>query len=367
MLKKLSFTLLLLFSLLNAEPFSKQASIEPLLVQDGSKKIWCNICGMNLKMFYKTSYISGDKQYCSIRCLIADMPNNPTKVEEIKVIDAKTEKPIIAKDAFFVMGSDVKGTMSKVSKLAFKNEEDAKAFAKEHGGEVVNFDTVLKEAKSSLNSDSAMVNMKKQKMMYPMGEKLLSKRCQGTIDPNHFHEINELKAEIKTKNICKDINEKQLQAVTLYLWDIKREKKEDNTTETIHLTKEDKCPVCGMFVYKFPKWASQIVYKDGAKLSFDGVKDMMKFYFDRNQYGKFETFTPKNIDKILVTDYYSQKPIDGKRAFYVMGSDITGPMGNELIPFKQESDAKTFMSDHHGKKIASFEKITKKEILQLDR
>ncbi len=48
-----------------------------------------------------------------------------------------------------------------------------------------------------------------------------------------------------------------------------------------------------MFVYKYPKWITQIVYKDGNRLSFDGVKDMMKFYFNRTQYGKFETLTKR--------------------------------------------------------------------------
>jgi nitrous oxide reductase accessory protein NosL len=68
----------------------------------------------------------------------------------------------------------------------------------------------------------------------------------------------------------------------------------------------------------------------------------------------------------LVTDYYSQKPIDGKKAYYVIGSDINGPMGNELIPFELENDAKTFMSDHNGKKVIPFNQITQDEVLKLD-
>jgi len=366
MLKRFSLLLLLAISLLNAKPFSKMATTKPILVQDGAKKMWCVVCGMNLKMFYKTSYIAGDKQYCSIRCLVADMSNSPTKLDEVKVVDAKTEQLIIAKDAFFVIGSDVKGTMSKVSKLAFAKKSDAEAFVKEHGGKIVDFQTVIKEAKASLKRDSAMVGMKKKKMMYPMGKKLLTKKCKGNIDPNRFDAINELKSEIKAKNICKDINEKQLQAVALYLWDVNRTKKDNATHEVIELTKDDKCPVCGMFVYKFPKWATQIVYKDGKRLSFDGVKDLMKFYFDRAKYGKYENLTKESISKILVTDYYSQKPIDGTKAFFVIGSDISGPMGSELIPFAQESDAKTFMSDHNGKSLVSFDKITQEELLKLD-
>ena len=68
----------------------------------------------------------------------------------------------------------------------------------------------------------------------------------------------------------------------------------------------------------------------------------------------------------MVTDYYSQKTIDGTKAFFVIGSNITGPMGNELIPFKQKSDAQTFMSDHNGKAIVSFDNIKQEEVLKLD-
>ncbi|HHH51614.1 MAG TPA: hypothetical protein ENK76_04520, partial [Campylobacterales bacterium] len=82
MLRKLLLLSLLAISFLNAKPFSKMATVKPVLVQDGAKKMWCAVCGMNLKMFYKTSYIAGDRQYCSIRCLVADMLNNPIKVDE---------------------------------------------------------------------------------------------------------------------------------------------------------------------------------------------------------------------------------------------------------------------------------------------
>ncbi len=356
MFRKIALSMILLFVTVNAEPFSKMATVKPTLVQKGDKKMWCGVCGMNLKMFYKTSYIAGDKQYCSVRCLVADMKNSKIDLDSVKVIDVNTQQPILAKDAVFVIGSDVKGTMSKVSKLAFSNKDDAEKFIKEHGGKIADFNGVVDEAKASLSKDSAMVGMKKQKMMYPMGKKIFSKKCQGKIDLNSFKAINELKANIKDNNICKGINEKQLQAVALYLWDVKRVKSDKNST-SINVTKEDKCPVCGMFVYKYPKWTTQIVYKSGSRLSFDGVKDMMKFYFDRNKYGKFEALTKDNISNILVRDYYSQKSIDAKSAFFVIGSNVTGPMGDELIPFKNKRDAKTFMSDHNGKKIILFDEI----------
>jgi len=69
-----------------------------------------------------------------------------------------------------------------------------------------------------------------------------------------FKPINELKAYIKDNNISPNIKEKQLQAVALYLWDKKRAKGGEVNLK-IEITQKEKCPVCGMFVYKYPKSA----------------------------------------------------------------------------------------------------------------
>ena len=41
-----------------------------------------------------------------------------------------------------------------------------------------------------------------------------------------------------------------------------------------------------------------------------------------------------------MTDYYSLKLSDGLKAYYVFGSNVYGPMGKELVPFKEEAEAK---------------------------
>ena len=42
---------------------------------------------------------------------------------------------------------------------------------------------------------------------------------------------------------------------------------------------DTRCPVCGMFVAKYDVWITQLRINDDSVLSFDGVKDMMAFYF----------------------------------------------------------------------------------------
>jgi copper chaperone NosL len=130
------------------------------------------------------------------------------------------------------------------------------------------------------------------------------------------------------------------------------------TTEAQEPQPQDKCPVCGMFVAKFSNWVAQIVYKDGTHVFFDGVKDMMKYYLNINKYHPDRE--KSDISSIYVTDYYNVFFFDGLRAYYVIGSDVKGPMGDELIPFKKEIEAKEFMKDHKGKKILKFGDITSK-------
>ncbi len=359
-MKKLSILILLLLLNLNAAGFSKVATGEPILTQIGKEKHWCPVCGMSIKAFYKTSHTSKlhnetPRQYCSIRCLAVDMQEYGIDTNHIKVIDASTQKMIDATTAFYVVGSKVPGTMTKVSKLAFKSEADAKEFVAKKKGKIVDFKTALSMAQKSLKSDIAMITKKKEKKIYPMGKKIFTKMCKQDIDPKNYIEINELKAAIKTEKLCKPLKEKQLQALSLYLWEVKRFGDLNAVEGRIQVTKDEKCPICGMFVYKYPRWAAQIFYGD-THLSFDGVKDLMKYYFDNK----------KGISKILVTDYYSQKAIDATKAYYVLGSDTYGPMGNELIPFKDESDAKTFYMDHRGTKVISFDAIIAKEVYKLD-
>jgi len=127
---------------------------------------------------------------------------------------------------------------------------------------------------------------------------------------------------------------------------------------------KDKCPVCGMFVAKYPDFLTEILFKNGTYVFFDGTKDLFKYYFNLEKYDPSKTIS--QIDRIYVTEYYSLDLIDGYEAYYVIGSDIYGPMGKELIPLANEEDAKTFLADHMGKSILRFSEITQDLIEGLD-
>jgi len=127
------------------------AKKDAVLVQKGKNKEDCFVCGMNLVKFYKTNYSATDSsgkvhQYCSLHCLAEDLSKG-AKLENPKVVDVKSLKFIPVQEAYFVVGSKKPGTMSKVSKYAFKSIEDAKKFQAENGGKIVDFYSAWQEAK----------------------------------------------------------------------------------------------------------------------------------------------------------------------------------------------------------------------------
>ncbi|TPI49222.1 MULTISPECIES: nitrous oxide reductase accessory protein NosL [unclassified Mesorhizobium] len=76
------------------------------------------------------------------------LPEEPKDIRAVYVSDmAKApnwDNPGInnwvnAKDAFFVIGSDKKGGMGAAEAVPFSSSESARAFASEHGGQVLNF------------------------------------------------------------------------------------------------------------------------------------------------------------------------------------------------------------------------------------
>jgi nitrous oxide reductase accessory protein NosL len=126
----------------------------------------------------------------------------------------------------------------------------------------------------------------------------------------------------------------------------------------------DKCPVCGMFVAKYPDWMGHVELSDGTRLVFDGAKDLLKFVLDPGKY--LPARTRQDVKAVTVTDYYALAPVDARAASYVLGSDVFGPMGRELVPFAERADAEEFLKDHRGTRILTFDEVTADLLRSLD-
>jgi nitrous oxide reductase accessory protein NosL len=126
----------------------------------------------------------------------------------------------------------------------------------------------------------------------------------------------------------------------------------------------NKCPVCGMFVAGYTDFLAAVVFRDGATAYFDGCKDMFRFLLDMARYAPGRKRA--DVAAVWATDYYSLKWIDGMAAFFVLGSDVLGPMGRELIPFGKETEAKEFLKDHNGRSLLRFADITPDVVKDID-
>ena len=82
---------------------------------------------------------------------------------------------------------------------------------------------------------------------------------------------------------------------------------------------------------------------------------MFKYLFGLKKYNPKKKV--ENIVAVWVPDYYTTKLIDGREAYYVVGSDVLGPMGRELIPHQNEKAAVSFSKDHGGQRILRFKEI----------
>ncbi|SFV58151.1 Nitrous oxide reductase maturation protein, outer-membrane lipoprotein NosL [hydrothermal vent metagenome] len=151
-MRKIFLFLTLFASLASAMMFQSVPESKAKILQSGKEARYCSNCGMDLVKFYKTNHAAKvdnkQKEFCSIHCL-AEVINSGAKVSDIKVVDTKSLKWIDATKAHYVVGSKVKGTMSRISKYAFSNLQDAKTFAHKYGGKIVSF----KEALSIASKD----------------------------------------------------------------------------------------------------------------------------------------------------------------------------------------------------------------------
>ena len=193
------------------------------------------------------------------------------------------------------------------------------------------------------------------------GEKIALQLCdESKLSKIQSKDLNDILHQIDHIVPCSTLNTRNKEALAYFLM-AGGTKTLKAINGQIEVPSKAKCPVCGMFVAKYPKWAARIE-ANAKNYYFDGVKDMMKFYIFDIDF----PFERQKITHMEVTDFYTIEAIDAKQALYVVGSDMYGPMGNELIPFLTQDAAENFMEDHSGKKIILFHDITPELVMGLD-
>ena len=277
----------------------------------------CPICGMNRQKLASSRvyarFSDGSRLgTCSVFCLGAFMISHLDKIpQSLSVADLNTKKLVEMAKAHWVIVDHKPGVMTKKAKWAFAQKADALKYIKANGGRLADYQQVMQDVFCGMHQDLLMIRAKRQRKREMMRQKQAAVMVVPKPGPR------------------------------------------------------DKCPVCGMFVAKYPHWVAVVGFADGSHYFFDGAKDMFKFVFDPAKY--VASKRAAGIKSIYVNDYYLVKPIGGRQAHYVIGSDVLGPMGRELIPFASQADAQVFKKDHKGQKVLSFQEVTPAIIRWLDR
>jgi copper chaperone NosL len=141
--------------------------------QDDLKKFpACPYCGMDRRQFHHSRVVvhySDDlpDATCSLHCAAISLSLNVDRgPKAIYVADngaADDVKPLIeAEKATFLVGSTLKGVMTKRSKVAFGSEAAAKAAQAANGGDLVDFDQALRAAYADMAEDVTMIRKMRQ-------------------------------------------------------------------------------------------------------------------------------------------------------------------------------------------------------------
>ncbi|MCL5125985.1 MAG: nitrous oxide reductase accessory protein NosL [Deltaproteobacteria bacterium] len=132
-----------------------------------------------------------------------------------------------------------------------------------------------------------------------------------------------------------------------------------------------KCPVCGMMIGGPSGPSVAVTYKNGHITGFEGVaaavfKDGHVVGFEGARCLFIYNCLPKkfNVDindiaHQYVTDFVSKELINLSEAYLVLGSQVKGPMGYDLIAFTNKDNAADFARKYDGKWIVQLHEIPK--------
>jgi nitrous oxide reductase accessory protein NosL len=106
---------------------------------------------------------------------------------------------------------------------------------------------------------------------------------------------------------------------------------------------------CGMLVNQAPRWIAGLTNSTGAQ---------ERFCCERCMFAHLRSPEGAEDRNAWVTEYYTQRRMPVGEVLFVMGSDVTGPMGKALVPIAGRAQAELFMKDHYGSRILTADEIT---------
>jgi len=130
----------------------------------------------------------------------------------------------------------------------------------------------------------------------------------------------------------------------------------------MHISSQDRCPVCAMQVSKHQKFACAIELKNGRTFYFCGSGCMIRSWMHPDI---FLGTTKTELKRSVVQDYFTGQQVSGGSVFWVAGSDVIGPMGPALVPLKNEQGLEVFKKRHGATTVFRLSEMTDEKWQQL--
>lgn len=115
--------------------------------------------------------------------------------------------------------------------------------------------------------------------------------------------------------------------------------------------REPRCKHCGMRIDPASAWLVELASSDGNVTLFDTPRCAFQSWRSGTTAGA----------TLRVRDYYDHVPRDGRDVRFVIGGDILGPMGPDLVPVDPGRVAK-FIQDHHADRALGLDEVTLSEL-----
>src|SRR5262249_9038572 len=117
--------------------------------------------------------------------------------------------------------------------------------------------------------------------------------------------------------------------------------------------REARCKNCGMRIDPKSAWRTELVAVDGTVTSFDAPRCALASL--RSQ---------KTPSTVRVQEYYERRWRDGADVRFVVGGDVLGPMGPDLVPVEPSRVSK-FIQDHGAERALRLDEVTSDVISNL--
>ena len=111
--------------------------------------------------------------------------------------------------------------------------------------------------------------------------------------------------------------------------------------------KAERCKHCGMKIDPTSAWRTELVGDDGKVTTFDTPRCALTSWRSGA--------TPAK--SIRVQEYYDRKERDGNDVRFIIGGDVLGPMGADLVPVDPPRASK-FIQDHAADRALRLDEIT---------